>query len=130
MRLRHGLLERIQIDHHHVDVRDVVLFQGFHVLRKIAPRQNAAVHFRMERLDAAVQHFGKAGVVGHFGDLDAVVGQQFGGAAGGQDIDAHRGQRAREFENAGFIGDGDEGLFDHGKANEKLERNTGIYAQP
>ena len=84
----HGRLERVQIHDHHVDGRHVVLLQLRHVLGKVAPRQYAAVHFRMQRLHAAIEHFRKTGVVGHFGDRHAVIGQQFCGAAGRQQIDA------------------------------------------
>ena len=108
-----GLLERIQIDHHHVDGWNAVLLQCRNMFRKIAPRQNAAVHFRMQRLDAAIQHFGEAGVIGHFGDCHAILGQQFCGAAGRQNIDAHGRQRTREVEYASFIGNGNKCLFDH-----------------
>jgi hypothetical protein len=112
--LGHGLLERVQVHHHHVDGRDVVLGQLGDVFRQVAAREDAAMDFRVQRFHAAVEHFRKAGVVSHFGHLHAVVLQQLGGAAGGQDIDAERGQRAREIEHAGLVGDGDKGLFDHG----------------
>jgi hypothetical protein len=90
--LGHGLLEGVQVDHHHVDLRDAVLFQLGHVLREIAARQDAAVHFRVQGLDAAVEHFRETGVVGDFGHRHAIVLQQLGGAAGGQDVHAERGQ--------------------------------------
>ena len=83
------------------------------VLRKIAARQDAAVDLRMQGLDAAIQHFRETRVIRHFGDGQAIVGQQLGGAAGGQELDAHGGQFAREFEHAGLVGNGDESLFDH-----------------
>jgi len=34
----------------------------------------------------AIEHFWKAGVVPNFGYRDAVIGQQFGGAAGGENF--------------------------------------------
>jgi hypothetical protein len=58
--------------------------QRRHVLGHVAPRQQAAVHLRVQRLHAAVEHLGEAGVVGHLGDRQAGIGQQLGGAAGGQ----------------------------------------------
>ena len=79
-----------------------------HVLGHVAPRQQAAVDLRVQRLHAAVEHLGKAGVLGHLGDRQAGVGQQLGGAAGGQQLDAERVQRAREFDDAGLVGDGDQ----------------------
>ena len=109
----HGLLERIQVHHDQIDGRDAVLFQGLHVFRKIAPRQDPAMHLRMQRLDAAVQHFREAGVIGDFGHLHAIVGQHLGGAAGRKNFDAQRRQRAREIEYTRLVGDGNQGLFDH-----------------
>ena len=51
---------------------------------QIAPRQQATMDFGVQGLDAAVQHLGKAGELGDFGDRQALVGQQLGGAAGRQ----------------------------------------------
>jgi hypothetical protein len=50
-------------------------------------------------------------VLGDLGDRQAGVGQQLGGAAGGQQLDAQRMQRAREFDDAGLVGDGDQGAL-------------------
>ena len=72
------------------------------------------MHFRVQGLDTAIEHLRETRVVGHFRDGNAVVGQQFGGAAGGQEVDAEGGQGAGEFENAGLVGNGEESLFDHG----------------
>jgi hypothetical protein len=41
------------------------------VLGQVAPRQQAAVDLGVQRLHAAVQHLGKAGDLGHFGDRQA-----------------------------------------------------------
>ena len=75
LRFGHGLLKRIQIDYHHVDGCNIVLGQRCHVGRKIAPRQYAAVHSRMQSLDATIKHFGKAGVVGYFSHVQTLLGQ-------------------------------------------------------
>ncbi len=90
-----------------------MFFQRSDMLRQIAARQNAAMYFRVQGFNTPIQHFRKAGVIGHLGDLDAIVRQQFGGAAGGKDIDAHRGKRTCEIKHAGFVGDGNKSLFDH-----------------
>ena len=111
-----GLLERVQIDHDHVDLRNIVLFQFRDVLGEIATGQDAAVHFRVQRLDAAIEHFRETGVIGHFRDRHAIFLQQLGGAASGQDVHAQLVQRAREIEHAGLVGYGNESLFDHGEA--------------
>jgi hypothetical protein len=54
-----GLLERVQVDHQQVDRRDAVLGQRCHVLGQVAAGQDAAVHLRVQRLHAAVEHLGK-----------------------------------------------------------------------
>ena len=45
-------------------------------------------------------------MVGHLGHWQAGLKQQFGGAAGGQQLDAQRMQRLGKFEDAGFVGNG------------------------
>ena len=80
-----------------------------HVLRQVAPREQAAVDLRVQGLDAAVEHLGKAGVVGDLGDGQTRVGEQPGGAAGREQLDAELGQFTREFENAGLVGDREQG---------------------
>ncbi|MCY1240520.1 hypothetical protein D9M72_533730 [compost metagenome] len=105
--LGHGLLERVQVHHQQVDRRDAVLGQRGHVLGQVAACQDAAVHLRVQRLDAAVEHFREAGVVGHLRHGQAAVGQQLGGAAGGKQRDAERVQFAREIDDAGLVGYGE-----------------------
>ena len=63
----------------------------------------------MERLDAAIHHFRKTGDVGHFDHLQAGLAQLFARAAGRNELDAIVGQRAGERDEAGFVGDGNEG---------------------
>ncbi|MNM83567.1 hypothetical protein D3C81_956300 [compost metagenome] len=112
--LGHGLLERVQVHHQQVDGGDLVLGQRGHVLGQVAAGQDATVHLRVQRLHAAVQHFRKAGVVGHLRHGQAGVGQQLGGAAGGKQHHAERVQVAREIDDAGLVGNGEKGLLDHG----------------
>ena len=59
-------LERVQIDHQHIDGVDAVVLQGLHVLRHITPRQQAAVHFGMQGFHATIEHFCKPSDLGHF----------------------------------------------------------------
>jgi hypothetical protein len=100
--------KRVEVDHQQIDGGYAVGRQCRHVLGHIAPGQQAAVDLGMQGLDAAVQHFGKAGVVGDFSHRQAGVGQQLGRAAGGQQLDAQGVQRLREFEDAGFVGNGNQ----------------------
>ncbi len=76
-----GLLERVEVDDDQVDRLDAVL--AHHRVVFAAAPEDAAVDFRMQCLDAAGHHLREAGVVGNLGDLDAVVGEQPRGAAGG-----------------------------------------------
>ena len=74
-----GLRDRgrkwVQVHHHHVDRRDVVLLHRRFMVRKITPRQDAAVYFRVKRLDPAIHHFWKASVLADLNDVNAVVAQ-------------------------------------------------------
>ena len=106
--LGHGRLEGIEVDHQQVDGVDAVRLQGRHVLGHIATRQQAAVHLGVQGLDAAVQHFGKGGDFGHLGHRQALFGQQLGGAAGGDELDAQRVQGLGKVDDAGLVGNGNE----------------------
>ncbi|MNN21916.1 hypothetical protein D3C81_1352530 [compost metagenome] len=81
VRLGDGFTERIQVDHQHVDAIDARCLDGVHVLGAVATGQEAAVNLGVQRLDAAIQNFRRTRVGGHFGDGQAGVGQQLGGAA-------------------------------------------------
>ena len=83
------------------------------VLGIAADGQQAAVHLGMQRLEAAVHHLGKAGVLGDVLDGDAGVLERLGGAAGRQDLDAVRRQRAGELDEAGLVGHRDQRAPDH-----------------
>ncbi len=68
------------------------------------------MHLGVQRLDAAVEHLGEAGVVGDVGDGEAGVAQQLGGATGGEELDAEGVEFAREVDGAVFVGNADECL--------------------
>ena len=80
-----------------------------HVLRVVGVGQQARVHLRVQRLDPAVHHFRKAGMRRYLGDRHTTVAQQLEGAAGRQQFDAARGQSLRQFDDAGLVGDGQQG---------------------
>ena len=62
----------------------------------------------MQRLHAAVEHLGEAGVAADLGDREARLAQALGGAAGRQELDAAAPPgRLREFDEAGFVGNAD-----------------------
>ena len=110
--LGYGLLERVEIHHHEVDAADVVRGDRVHVFRKVAAREDAAMHLGVQGLDAAVEHLREAGVLGDVGDREAGFAQHAGGAAGRQQLDAERGEFAGEIEHAAFVGNTDQGLGD------------------
>ena len=97
------------------------------MLGQVASRQQAAMHLGMQGLDTAIEHFGKTGERGHLGHRQAALGQQLGGAARRDQFDAQRMQRAREFKDAGFVGDGEECV--HGVwIGEVLPARTAVLA--
>ena len=107
--------ERVEIHADQVDGRDAVFFDGRQVFRQVATGEDAAVHLRVQGLDAAVEHFREAGVVADFGDGEAGVTQHLGGAAGRQQLDTLGGQALGEFEYTRLVGDGNQRLLDsHG----------------
>ena len=108
LRLGHRLAKRIEVDGDEVDGRDAVLLEGALVARVAAARQQPAVHLGMQRLHAAVHHFGEAGHPLDGEDGDAALPQRLGGAAGGHDLVAQGDQRPRELDDATFVGDGEQ----------------------
>ena len=74
------------------------------------------MHFRMQRLDAAVHHLGKAGELGHVADLEPGGGKRLGGAAGRNQFHAVAAERARELDQSGLVGHRDQGAGDAAQA--------------
>jgi hypothetical protein len=113
VRLRHGLHERIEVDADQVDVTQLMLVHGRHMRVVVAHCQDAGVDLGMQRLDAAIEHFRKAGEFRDILDRQPRIADRLGSTAGGQQFDTLRGQRTGKVDQAGFIGDGEEGAFDH-----------------
>ena len=82
-----------------------MLGQGLHVFGVVAARQKPAMDARVQCLDAAVEHFRKTSVLGHFAHRQARLGQQGGRSAGGQELHPEAVQFPGEFNDAGFVGD-------------------------
>ena len=55
------LAERVEVAHHHVERRDVVLLEVGEVRRLAAVGEDAAVHLRVQRDHAVVEHVGEPG---------------------------------------------------------------------
>ncbi len=81
---RHRRAKRVQVDDDQLDPGNIVPLQRVHVLGQIASCEDAAMHTRMQRLHAAVEHFRKACVVADLGHRQAGPGERLRGAAGGQ----------------------------------------------
>ena len=67
---------------------------------------------RVQRLDPAVEHFRKAGVVGDLGHGRPASFSSLAVPPVDSMATPRLTQRAREFDDAGLVGDADEGLFD------------------
>ena len=110
--LGHGGFKRVEVDHQQVDGFNAVVLQRLHVLRQVAPRQQAAVHFGVQGFHTAIEHFGKAREVGHFTHRQTLRTQQLRGAPGGNELDAKRVQGLGELHHIGFIGHGNQGIHE------------------
>src|SRR5262249_26254741 len=77
-----------------------------------ADRQQAAMHFWMQRLDAAVHHLGRAGQLGDVEHFQPCVGQCFLGTAGRDQLDAVAREGAGEVDEPGLVGNREEGALD------------------
>jgi hypothetical protein len=71
-----GLLEGVEIDHHHVDGLDAVRGDGGFVLGVAANVEQAAMDAGMQGLHAAVEHLRKAGQVADVLDRQAGLAQR------------------------------------------------------
>ncbi len=89
-------LERIEVHDHQLERQNAVLGQGLQVVGPVVPRQDTAVDLGVQRLDPAVEHLRKAGVLGHVADGDAGRFKKLSRAAGAEDFDARGRQRRRK----------------------------------
>src|SRR5262249_11092664 len=112
-RLRHRLFERVEVADDQVDLRQIVLGERLHVLRLVALRQEAGIDGRVQRLHPAVEDFREAGQLAHVLDRQPGVGEGLLRAAGGDQLDAElRVQLAGKIDEAGFVGDAQQGTAD------------------
>ena len=111
-RLRGGLLERVEIHHHHVDGDDAVLSHRGLMGRVVADVQDAAVHLGVQRLDAAIEHFGKSGQLRDVLHGESSLAQRAGGAAGRNQFHTVAGERAGKFDQAGLVSDAEQSAAD------------------
>ena len=132
---RGGGFERIQTDRQNIDRADAVRAHRLGMGGIVAHGEKPAMHRRMQRLDPAIHHFGESGQFADVEYLEAGVAQRFAGTAGRDELDAEAGQRAREFDHARFVGDGNQGargaaqMLGHGVSLHLLTRFV-IPAEP
>ena len=107
-----GRLERVKVDRDQVDRADIMRRHRRLVAGVTAPGEQAAVDFRMQRLDPAVHDFGKTRMVGDLDHGHAGLAQGFRRTAGGQDFDAGCGQRGAEFGEPRLVRYGYQGAGD------------------
>ena len=104
-----GCLERVEVDHEQVDRRDAVRLHRVGMFLVVADREQAAMHLGMQRLDPAVHHLGKTGELRDVLDRQPGRRDRLRGAAGGDELDAMAGQRLGKFDQAGLVGNGQQG---------------------
>jgi hypothetical protein len=75
------------------------------VLLVVADREQAAMHFRMQRLNAAIHHFGRAGQLGDIDYGKSGILESLGGAARRDQLNAEARQRGRKCNQTGLVGD-------------------------
>ena len=107
-----GSGEGIEVDAHEVDVANAVFFHLGDVLVQIATAEDAAVDFRMQGFHAAVEHFGKTGIVGNFDNGNACISQELCCTAGRKDFYTELSQGLGKFDCACLVGQADQGAFD------------------
>ncbi len=105
LRVLRGLRERIQVHDHQIDQLHALRLDRRQVIGTMAPGEDPAVDFRVQRLDPAVHHLGKPGDVGHVGHRQAGIGQDLGRAAGRHELDAAGAQPSGEVDEAGLVRD-------------------------
>jgi hypothetical protein len=83
-----GCFERIEADDEEVDGSNAVRAHRGGVIVIVAHGEQATVHLGMQRLHAAVHHFGKAGQLRDFEHRQPGVRQRLAGAAGRDQLDS------------------------------------------
>mmetsp|Transcript_1941 Transcript_1941/g.3328 ORF Transcript_1941/g.3328 Transcript_1941/m.3328 type:complete len:578 (-) Transcript_1941:183-1916(-) len=105
-----GLLEGVEVAHHDVDGPDLVLLQRGHVLGVPPLGQDAAVHHRVQRLHAPVQHLREPGDLIHLGDGDAGRGDGLGAATRGHHLVPELREALCQLREAGLVEHGHQSL--------------------
>ncbi len=121
---QNGLLERIEVDDHHVDGLDALLGDGIHMLLDVPAGQDARVDLRMKRLDATLEHLRESSNLGDLYDRDAGVFQDLVRPPGGDYLHSHGGKRLGEIDDPRLVGNADDCSVDLGQCIPSLECST------
>ena len=95
--------ERIEVDDDEIDQLDPLRPDRLEIVGTVAAREDAAVDLRVQRLDPAVHHLGKAGDVRDVGDRQPGLGDGLRRSAGRDELDAAGGEPAREVDQPGLV---------------------------
>jgi hypothetical protein len=71
------------------------------------------MHARVQGFHTAIHHFGEVGDFGYIAHGDVVFAQKLRRATGREQLDILANEELGEGNEAGFIGDGNEGALDH-----------------
>src|SRR5439155_14694133 len=106
--LSRDLLERIEVDADEIERLDSVLGQRRDVLGVIAPRENARVDARVQRLHAPAEHLREVRERLDALDVEAQFLEVRGGAAARDELPAELGESPREDVESRLVVGGDQ----------------------
>ena len=118
------LFKGVEVDHDEVDEGEVLLFEGFEVVRVVSPGEDAGEYGGMEGFDAAIHDFGKPGDVRHGFHIEAGLLNGLHGAPGGDNLDPEGCEFFGESGQAGFVRNTDHRALDLGR-HQKYPRFSG-----
>ena len=106
--LRDDRAERIEVDADEVERLDLLLVERLEVVGAVASREDAAVDARVQRLHASAEQLGRVRHVLDARDVHAVLLEERGRPAAGDDLEAELLEPARELGQAGLVVNGDQ----------------------
>lgn len=122
---RDGGFEGVEIHNDEFEGDNAVGLDGFGVAGEVGATEDGAVDLGMKGFDAAVHDFGEAGVGGDIDDGDAVLDEEFAGAAGGEDFEPEFDEGLGELVEVGLVTDADEGTTGSHRDPRFLWKNRG-----
>ena len=125
-RLRRGLLESVEIHHHHIDGLDAVSRHGGFVLRVAANVEQASMHARVQRLHSAIEHLRKTGQFADVLDRQTGLAQRLCRPAGRNQLNPKTFERPRKFDEPAFVGNTQQRPPNRLRASSSYTRSTCI----